>query len=560
MGMARKRSGKMNEVEKDLKPFCEVPVKVQNVIKEFVPMVTAGFRKGGYDFDLLRAAMGRVNENGHTKVLAELLKTGFVCESFFRFLDRCFLGRGFNEIITIGFDNARISCFERWMDLYITVGDYKIIVENKVNGACDQDRQIDRYVSEVKKHGVGADKIFVLYLTAFGGFPSEESLKETKEILDCDKADGGRLFAISYLREILSWLNEIIGRCIENNLPAEKRDVFRSGLVQYRHHIEGPSVLGLREDKDGYDPLRSKINVLSNAEIVNLCNWGYFDWLYRRQVLCRNCSETGDIYERKQQYKTIFYRAFDRVVGEGGFYDVVSLKNGHLLASLSCEDGFGDSLVQINVWGKNSACIDPLLNADKVHAVLDKCIERDLVMNGCPMVRFHVADLDQLFAVLETLGVSGVQNPKSSAEDVFSSFKNYKTIVEVLWECAKKYYNRAASSRTDDKNQCFEMWNEIQGVNHNYWYENEWAIQLYEDSKTLVKAIDVFGSRNVTDKEVASLQSHILGQEMVYPYQCLSWNGRVFFRFPVPTKEYAEHLVDILKAWRNKQERLSKLS
>jgi hypothetical protein len=128
--------------------------------------------------------------------------------------------------------------------------------------------------------------------------------------------------------------------------------------------------------------------------------------------------------------------------------------------------------------------------------------------------------------------------------------ENYKMIVEVLWECARKYYNRAASSRTDDKNQCFEMWNEIQGVNHNYWYENEWAIQLYEDPKTLVKAIDVFGSRNVMDKKVASLQNHILTQETVYPYQCLSWNGRVFFRFPTPTREYAECLVSLLKKWR----------
>ena len=555
MGMARKRSGKMNEVVKDLKPFCEVPIKVQNVIKEFVPMVAAGFRKGGSDFDLLRAAMGRVNENGHTKVLAELLKTGFVCESFFRFLDRCFPGRGFNEIITIGFDNARISCFERWMDLYITVGDYKIIVENKVNGACDQDRQIDRYVSEVKKHGVGADKIFVLYLTAFGGFPSEESLKEAKEILDCDKADGGRLFAISYLREILSWLNEIIGRCIENNLPAEKRDVFRSGLVQYRHHIEGPSVLGLREDKDGYDTLRSKINELSNAEIVNLCNWGYFDWLYRRQVLCRNRSETGDTYERKQQYKTIFYRAFDRAVGEDGFYDVVSLKNGNLLASLSCEDGFGDSLVQINVWARDNEYIASLLNADEVFKILNNRIERNLDMDGHPMVRFHVEDLTQLLAVLQALGIGGIKESGSSAEDVFSSNQNYKAILEILWECARKRHDREVSSRTDGKNQCFEMWDNIQGVRHSYWYENEWAIQLYEDPMSLVKAIDVFGSRNVMDKEVASLQSHILGQEMVYPYQCLSWNGRIFFRFPVPTKEYAEHLVGILKKWRSELHR-----
>ena len=557
MGMARKRSGKMNEVEKDLKPFCEVPVKVQNVIKEFVPMVTAGFRKGGYDFDLLRAAIGRVNENGHTKVLAELLKTGFVCESFFRFLDRCFPGRGFNEIITIGFDNARISCFERWMDIYITVGDFKIIVENKVNGACDQDRQIDRYVSEVKKHGVKDDKIFVLYLTAFGGFPSDASLNEARKILDCGKTEGGRLFAISYSRDILSWLNEIIGRGIETNLAAEKRDVFRAGLVQYRHYIEGPAVLGLREDRDGYESLRQAANALSNGDLELLCNWGYFDWLYRRQVLCRSRCETGDTYERKQLYKNIFYKAFDRVVGEDGFYEVVSLKNGRVLALLSCEVGFGDSLVQINVWAQNSADLDLLMNADKVHKVLDGHIERDLTMNGCSMVRFHVEDLNQLYAVLQTLEISDIKEPDITAEDVFSSSQNYKAMLEILWECARKRHDRAGTSRTDDKDQCFEMWNDIQGVNHNYWYENEWAIQLYEDPKSSVRAIDVFGCRNVMDKEVASLQSYILEQEMAYPYQCLSWNGRVFFRFPVPTKEYADHLVGILKTWRRKQERLS---
>ena len=395
----------MNEEGKGLKAFCEIPAKVQNMIKELVPMAGAGSRKGGGDFDLLRAAMGRVNENGHTKVLAELLKLDFVYESFFRFLDRCYPGRGLEQIIDVKFDDVRVSCFERWMDLYITVGDFKIILENKVNGACDQDRQIDRYVSEAKKHGVGANKIFVLYLTASGGYPSEVSLKESREILDCDKADGGRLFAISYSQEILSWLNEIVGRGIENNLPAEKRDVFRAGLVQYRHYIEGPAVLGLREDRDGYESLRQAANALSNGGLELLCNWGYFDWLYRRQVLCRSRCETGDTYERKQLYKNIFYKAFDRVVGEDGFYEVVSLKNRRVLASLSCEVGFGDSLVQINVWAQNSADLDPLMNADKVHKVLDGHIERDLTMNGCSMVRFHVEDLNQLYAVLQTIAI-----------------------------------------------------------------------------------------------------------------------------------------------------------
>lgn len=550
----------MDEAKKSFKTFCHIPTKVMDQIRELAPVAGEMLRKRVGDFDLLKSAMGRVNENGHTKILAELLKLDFVCESFFRFLDRCYPGRGLEQIVAVGFNDVRISCFERWMDIYITVGDFKIIVENKVNGACDQDRQIDRYVSEVKKHGVKDDKIFVFYLTASGGFPSDASLNEAKRILDCGKTEGGRLFAISYSRDILSWLNEIIGRGIETNLAAEKRDVFRAGLVQYRHYIEGPAVLGLREDCDGYESLRKAANALSNGDLELLCNWGYFDWLYRRQVMCRSRCEIGNTYERKQLYKNIFYKAFDRVVGEDGFYEVASLKSGRVLASLSCEVGFGDSLVQINVWAQDSADLDPLMNADKVHKVLDGHIERDLTMNGRPMVRFHVEDLNQLYAVLQTLGISDIKAPDSTAENVFSSSQNYKAMLEILWECARKRHVRAGTSRMDGKNQCFEMWNEIQGVNHNYWYENEWAIQLYEDSKTLVKAIDVFGSRNVTDKEVASFQEYVCNQKEIYPYQSLAWNGRVFFRFPVPTKGYAEHLVDILKAWRNKQERLSKLS
>ena len=532
---------------------CEIPAKVQGMIKELVPMAGAGSHKGGDDFDLLRAAMGSVNEKGHAKVLAELLKLDFVCESFFRVLDRYYPGRGLEKIIAGGFDAVRVSCFERWMDLYITVGDYKIILENKVNGACDQDRQIDRYVSEMRKYRIGNDKIFVLYLTASGGFPSDVSLSQTKEILDCGKDEGGRLFAISYLREILSWLNEIIGRGIEANLSAEKREVFRAGLLQYRHYIEGPAVLGLREEHDGYESIRRAANALPDGDLAEVCTWGYFDWLNRRQVLCRKLSETDDVYERKQQYKTLFYKAFDRVVGEDGFNEVVSLKNGNLLASLSCEKGFGSSIVQINVWARDNAYIAPLLNADEVFKILNNRIERNLDMDGHPMVRFHVEDLTQLLAVLQALEIGGIKESGSSAEDVFSSNQNYKAILEILWECARKRHDREVSSRTDGKNQCFEMWNNIQGVSHSYWYENEWAIQLYEDPKSLVKAIDVFGSRNVMDKEMASFESHILGQEMVYPYQCLSWNGRVFFRFPVPTKEYAEHLVGILKKWRDAQ-------
>jgi hypothetical protein len=225
-----------------------------------------------------------------------------------------------------------------------------------------------------------------------------------------------------------------------------------------------------------------------------------------------------------------------------------------LYASLSDEVGFGNSLVQINVWSNEADNLSLVMKNCVDFEILKDCFESNLSMNGNPMVRFHIERLEHFIAVMNVLGV-GLIKPDGEIQDVFAGYKNYQKMIEIIKECARTRYDNSVSHQEDPL--YFEMWSCVSNdVNHNYWYINNWAIQLYEDPHSLIRAIDIFGSRNVTDKEVASLQEYVCNQKEIYPYQSLTWNGRVFFRFPVPTKGYAEHLVDILKAWRNTQGRV----
>ena len=549
-------SVKLEEREKDFEMtedinesgIAGVPDNVMTSISSLLNKFNEVIPSASCDFDLLSSAIGSVNENSHTRVLGSLLKVDFICESFFRFLDRHYPGRGIEKVLSGGISNVEVTCLKKWMDIFITVGDFKIIIENKVRGACDQDGQIDRYVSAVKKHGVKKEKVFVFYLTSTGGEPDQKSLCETDEILGRDNARGGRLIAINYLKDVLSWLNEIIATNIELNFPEYRREPFRSYLLQYRHHIEGPALLGLREEKDGYSSFRSEIDKLSNSVLGDVCVWGYFDWLYRRQLMCRSITETKDVYEHKQFFKTLFYKAFDRVVSEDGFYDVVSIKDGRLYASLPDEAGFGNSLVQINVWSNEAENLSLVMKNCVDFEILKDCFESNLSMSGNPMVRFHIERLEHFIAVMNVLGV-GLIKPDGEIQDVFAGYKNYRKMIEIIKECARRRYDNSVSHQEDPL--YFEMWNCVSNdVNHNYWYINNWAIQLYEDPHSLIRAIDVFGSRNVMDEEVASFQEYVCNQKEICPYQCLAWNGRVFFRFPTPTKQYAECLVSLLKKWR----------
>ena len=91
-----------------------------------------------------------IHETAHSRVLYKLLCCG-KCYSYP--LLRTFLKVvGFKDIEIKDTDNVKLFVEKENIDLLIEIGDKVIILENKVNHAKDQDRQIEKYYNNIKKN------------------------------------------------------------------------------------------------------------------------------------------------------------------------------------------------------------------------------------------------------------------------------------------------------------------------------------------------------------------------------------------------------------------------
>jgi hypothetical protein len=148
-----------------------------DIVPGFRNLLEEEKRKLPYSINLLDEI--HANENAHSRILRKLLmfpetmvgKTRYpVLELFLKYL-----GHPFADLELI---KPVITAEEARIDLLIRDRDYSIIIENKINGAVDQDEQLQRYVDKLKTAKVVEDHIYILYLTAEGGSPSESSFPE----------------------------------------------------------------------------------------------------------------------------------------------------------------------------------------------------------------------------------------------------------------------------------------------------------------------------------------------------------------------------------------------
>lgn len=158
-------------------------------------------------FDLANA-----NENANTKVLKYLLQYNN-CQFLNSFLNRIGLPKPNGSVSITDQKKAIGPKATGFIDLYIQYDDVHIIIENKLYGAGDTEKQLARYIATV--NGV-SDKDFnawytnpsvcknthVVYLTADGTKePSADSLPEELEKLIT-------YYTINYNDDILPWLVE----------------------------------------------------------------------------------------------------------------------------------------------------------------------------------------------------------------------------------------------------------------------------------------------------------------------------------------------------------------
>ena len=192
------------------------------------------------------------NENAHTRILTRLLEyeTDGRRTLLLSFLS---LLRDFNEQEK-DINEATVTCGKDY--IYCKVvnrGKFAVIIENKIHGANDQDKQIERYVDTVREDdSVPQGKIWVIYLTRDGEKEvADVSLTDkVKEILQ------DRFLPKNYREDVLPWLkNNVLPNC------KIKEEWLITALKQYIDYLEG--LFGLRQSQNKLmNKMETKLNEL----------------------------------------------------------------------------------------------------------------------------------------------------------------------------------------------------------------------------------------------------------------------------------------------------------
>ena len=244
------------------------------------------------------------SENAHTRILTKLLKyrtdgKPIVLSSFLSLVSNFHEDKNLVDRASVSFNQDYIDC------LIESPAQFAVIIENKIHGATDQDKQIERYVTTELSRGIPADKIWAIYLTSDGSKQVDACslTAKAKNILQ------DRFITLNYRNDILPWLkNSILSNC------KLKEDWLITALKQYTDHLEG--IYGLRSSQS---EIRKKMHK-AVTEALNLSDGASISERYERlrdfasQIeALRNIIETSSsdltdsvIYKLKKCTKEVF--------------------------------------------------------------------------------------------------------------------------------------------------------------------------------------------------------------------------------------------------------------
>lgn len=152
---------------------------------------------GSSPFNLIRAAVrGKLHETSHSRILGELLgcDSGILKSFLDTFIRKGLYNKEDKWDVMIERDN---------IDVTVQGRNHVIIIENKVNNAPEQYRQIDRYV-ELKSAGEKST-VYVLYLSGmYPLLPSGYSL--------CDAKDKCTILSKTYSEDVREWIGDLLQR------------------------------------------------------------------------------------------------------------------------------------------------------------------------------------------------------------------------------------------------------------------------------------------------------------------------------------------------------------
>ena len=144
-------------------------------------------------------------------------------------------------------------------------GKYALIIENKINGAKDQPRQLEGYV-EKKLAGFNPfkpEQIHVLYL------PLRSDKNPQKSDVDAIEGKGVSYNKITFEDEILPWLNSVLDEKDRREWPQKMNEGMAENLIHYRSLIR--FLITKNKDESMNEQIREKLK--QAAERDPLPSW-----------------------------------------------------------------------------------------------------------------------------------------------------------------------------------------------------------------------------------------------------------------------------------------------
>ncbi len=185
---------------------------------------------------------GKINEVGYSHLLSDILNLSSkeddysIYKSFLKMLDKV-AGNNPNIFSNLDVKSPVIKAEDDHVDVSIKDSSYRIIIENKINGASDQQFQLARYIdgSINGAHYLEKD-VYVVYITDTKESPSRQTWirRENEKLIATDfKDDFERRYVNITKANIGDWLeNDVLILCDNNQ---EKKEQAANALKSFQN-------------------------------------------------------------------------------------------------------------------------------------------------------------------------------------------------------------------------------------------------------------------------------------------------------------------------------------